>query len=74
MNYTASELPVLVIAWQQGLYARYWHCCDVKPEGRRPEGFTSAVPISGMQPALHMHAITNLLHAPDWMLLRDVCC
>ena len=52
MKTLEDERYVLVIAWQQGLYARYWHCCDVKPEGRRPEGFTSAVPISGMQPAL----------------------
>ena len=63
-------LHVLVIAWQQGLYARYWHCCDVKPEGR---SFTSQqCQYLACSPCCR--AITNLLHAPDWMLLRDVYC
>ena len=49
-------------------------CCDVKPEGLRlrPSGFTSQQ-CQYLACSLRCHAITNLLHASDWILLSDAC-
>jgi len=32
-NIQSGACNKLVIAWQHGLHARYWHCCGIKPEG-----------------------------------------
>jgi len=50
---------------------RHWHSCDIKPEGCRPKGFTSQQH-QYLPSSPHCNAITNLLHAPDWMSLNDL--
>ena len=53
---------VIVITWARVPHGRYWHSSDVKPEGRRPEGFTSLLCQYLPCGRREARVITSLLH------------